>query len=161
MTSKPVELKKENFTIQIKYSPEAVEKKLIKFITKSGDEIVISAEEMISILVSQVNSETLSPTFVETDKINVVEVERQIKCVLDKDYKKGQEININYIHPYAVEFALIEEAYKIARIKKDIPVFTLTKEYLDEVRKKLKPEMKSFVQRVYEGYKNLKIDKTP
>jgi len=42
---KPVEMKKEKFTLQVNYSDEAVEKKLMKFITPSGDEFEISAEE--------------------------------------------------------------------------------------------------------------------
>ena len=155
------ELKKDNYTVAIKYSPEAIEKKLMKFTTKSGDSFEVSAEEMITMLVGGVNTETLAPAFVESDKINVVEVGRQIQCVLDKDYKKGQKININYAHPYPVEFALVEEAYKIAAIKMDVPVFVLTKEYLEEVRKKIKPQMNNFVEKFYKSYKNLKVDKNP
>jgi hypothetical protein len=157
MTSQPLELKKEGYRAQVKYSPEATEKKLIKFITKSGDEFEISAEEIISMIVGGVNADTLSPVFVETDKINVVIVGRQIQCVLDKDYKKGQVININYTHPYPVEFALVEEAYKIAQIKKDVPALSLTKEYLDDVKRKIKPQSEKFLKKFYESFKNLKI----
>lgn len=154
---KPIELKKENYTIQVNYSPEAKEKKLMKFISKSGDEFVISAEEMTSILVGQVNSETLEATFVESDKINVVEVGRQLACVLDKDMKKGDKININYTHPYPLEFALIEEAYKIAKIDEKVPRFEITKEYLDEVKKKLKPEQTDYINKFYKSFKQIKV----
>ena len=153
---KPVQLKKDNYTIQVNYSPEAKAKKLMKFITKSGDEFEISAEEMSSILIGQVNQNTLEATFVESDKINVVEVGRQLKCVLDKDMKKGQEININYTHPYPLEFALIEEAYKIAKINKDVPVYVLTKEFLDEFQKKLKPDMTEYINKFYKSFKQVK-----
>ena len=155
MSNQPIELKKEKYTVQVKYSPEAVEKKLMKFITPSGDEFEISAEEMVSMLVNQVNNETLSATFVETDRINVVEVGRQIQCVLDKDYAKGQTININYNHPYPVEFALIEQAMGIAKINEDVPAFTLTKEYLDEVQKKITPKQENFIKKFYQSFKNL------
>ena len=153
--NQPVELKKDDYTIQIKYSDEAVEKKLMKFISKSGDEFVISAEELASMLVSQVNSETLAATFVETDRVNVVEVGRQIQCVLNKDFKAGEVININYTHPYPIEFALIEEAAKYAKINMDAPAFTLTAEYIEEVKKKIKPEMEKYIETFYKSFKHL------
>lgn len=153
----PIELKKEKFTVQIKYSDEAVEKKLMKFITPNGDEFEISADEMISMLIGQVNQEVLDATFVEMDKINVVEVGRQIRVKLTEDLKSGQEININYKHPYPVEFALIEQAMGIAKINEDVPAFTLTKEYLDEVRKKITPKQENFIKKFYRSFKNLKF----
>lgn len=157
MSKKPVELKKENYTIQVGYSEEANKKKLMKFIPVDNKPFEISAEEMSSILVSQVNSETLEATFVESDKINVVEVGRQLQCVLDKDMKKGEKININYTHPYPIEFALIEEAYKIAKIDESIPKVMLTKEYINEVKAKLKPEMTDYINKFYKSFKNLNI----
>jgi len=152
-----VELKQKDYTIQVKYSPEAEEKKLMKFISKSGDEFEISAEEMISFLVEQVNTDTLSPTFVEMTKVNVVEVGRQLKCVLDRDFKKGEEININYTHPYPLEFALIEEGYKIAKIDMTVPRTEITKEYLDEVKKKITPKMEEYMKKFYKSFKQLDI----
>lgn len=151
----PVQLKKDDYTIQVNYSPEAIEKKLMKFISKSGDEFVISADEMSSVLIGQVNSELLSATFVESDRVNVVEVLRQFKFKANRNIKKGEEIRLDYKHPYPVEFALIEEAMKIAKINMDVPVFTLTKEYLDEVRTKITPEQEKFINRFYKFFKNL------
>jgi hypothetical protein len=156
MANKPVELKKKDFTIQVGYSKDAIKNKMMKFISKSGDEFEISAEEMSSILVSQVNSNTLEATFVESDRINVVEVGRQLECVLEEDMKKGQKIRMNYTHPYPVEFALIEEAYKIAKIDESIPRITITKEYLDDVRAKIKPEMREYSESFYKSFKNIK-----
>lgn len=157
MSNKPIKLKKDDYSIEIKYSEEAVEKKLIKIISKSGDEIIFSADEMISILVSQVNTETLEPTFVDMERINVVEVGRQLKCVLDRDFKKGEEININYTHPYPLEFALIEEMYKIAKVDPGIKVFELTAEFIKETKEKIKPEMDKYVKKFYDSFKQLKI----
>ena len=155
--SRAVQLKRDDYTIQLKYSDEARKKKLMKFISKSGDEFVISAEEMISFLVNQVNMDTLEPTFVEMNKVNVVEVGRQLKCKLDKDMKAGQEININYTHPYPLEFAIIEEAYKIAKIEPKVKVFELTKEFIEEVKAKIKPEQKEYVENFYKTFKQVKI----
>jgi hypothetical protein len=150
-----VEMKKEKYTIQVNYSDEAIEKKLMKFITPSGDEFEISADEMSTILVGQVNSEQLAATFVETDRVNVVEVTRQIRVRASRDIKKGEEIRLEYKHPYPVEFALIEEAMKIAKINKDVKVFELTKEYLDAVRMKITPHQEKYVNFFYKFFKNL------
>ena len=154
---KPRQIVKENYKVQIGYSEEAEEKKLLKFISKSGDEFEISAEELSSMLIGGVNSDTLEATFVETDRINVVEVTRQLECVLDKDMKKGEKININYKHPYPIEFAVVEQAYGIAKVNMDVPVFTLTKEYIDKVRTKIKPIQERFLRKFYSGFKNLKL----
>jgi len=155
----PKEIKRKKYTVQIGYSKKAKEKKLLKFISKSGDEFEISAEELSSMLIGGVNSDTLEATFVSIDKINVVEVGRQLECVLDKDMKKGDKININYKHPYPVEFAVIEQAYGIAKINMDVPVFTLTKEYINKARTMVKPEQKNFLQKFYSSFKNLNLNK--
>lgn len=152
---KPVELKKEKYTLQVNYSPDAIEKKLMKFITPSGDEFEISAEEMSTILVGQVNSELIEATFVESDRVNVVEVTRQLAVRLKRDLKKGDVVRMEYKHPYPVEFALIEKAMGIANINMDVPRTILTKEYLDEVMAKTTPEQKRFVQKFYEFFKGL------
>ncbi len=109
----PVEMKKEKYTIQVNYSEDAIEKKMMKFIT------------------------------------------RQIRCRAARDIKKGDEIRLEYKHPYPVEFALIEEAMKIAKINKDVKVFELTKEYLDAVRLKIKPVQEKFINHFYKFFKNL------
>lgn len=152
-------LSKEKFDIEVKYSDEAVEKKLVKFTVKEGNEIVLSADEILSILVGQVNSETLSAAFVESEKVNVVEVVRQIQCVLDRDYKMGEVININYGHPYPIEFALIEEVWKIAKIKKDAPVTVLTDRMIEDVRKQIKPQQVEFLRKFYKSFKNINTNK--
>ncbi len=149
------EIKKENYKVQIGYSEEAKKKKLLKFISKSGDEFEVSAEELSSMIIGGVNQETLEATFVEANKINVVEVGRQLECVLENDMKKGDKFNLNYVHPYPLEFAVIEEVMGIAKINMDVPAFTLTKEYIEEARKNIKPEQKNFIKKFYESFKNL------
>lgn len=156
MSKKAVELKREKFTIMVNYSQEAIDKKLMKFVTaRSGDEFEISAEEMSSILIGQVNSELVEATFVESDRVNVVEVTRQIRVRADRDIKAGEEIRLDYCHPYPVEFALIEEAMNIAKINKDVPAFTLTAEYIKDVKSKITPEQRRFVDLVWKFFKDL------
>jgi hypothetical protein len=113
---------------------------------------------MASVLVGQVNTETIEATFIDSEKINVVEVGRQLQCVLDKDMKKGEVININYTHPYPIEFALIEEAMKIAKIDGSVQRFELTKEFIEKAKSQIKPEMTNFIKKFYKSFKNLKIN---
>lgn len=157
--NKAVRLERPNYAVEVKYSPEAIEKKLMKFITPLGESFEISAEEMISMLVGQVNTETLAPAFVDSQKIDVVEVGRQLECVLDKDMKKGEKIRINYFHPFPIEFALIEEVYKTAKINKDVKVFELTDQYIEVVKEKIKPEMREYLNKFYKSFSHLSNEK--
>lgn len=156
MSKKAVELKKDKYTIQVNYSEDAEKGKLMKFITPSGDEFEISADEMATILIGQVNSDLVEATFVESDRVNVVEVTRQIRARADRDIKKGEEIRLDYTHPYPVEFALIEEAANLAKINMDVPAFTLTHKYIQDVRLKITPQQHRFVDLIYKFFKNLK-----
>lgn len=157
MNNKGKILKQKGYTVEVRYSEEAIKNKLMKFTVTDGNSFEIKADDIISMLVGGVNMDTLSPTFVDTTKVNVVEVGRQLQCVLDKDMKKGEKININYSHPYPIEFALLEEAYKIAKIDEKIPRIEITKEYLDEVKSKLKPEMSEYINHFYKSFKNIKV----
>lgn len=156
LEKKPVELKKEKFTLQVNYSPEATEKKLMKFITPSGDEFEISASEMSTILIGQVNSDLIEATFVESDRINVVDVTRQIRVRADRDITAGEEIRLDYTHPHPIEFAIIEEAAKVAKIRMDVPVRELTVEYIQAVKEKITPKQRKFVDMFLKFYKNLR-----
>lgn len=141
--------------MHVNYSPEAIEKKLMKFITPSGDEFEISADEMATILVGQVNSELVEATFVESDRVNVVEVTRQIRVRADRDISKGEEIRLEYRHPYPIEFALIEQSMNFAKINMDVPVFELTVEYMNSVRDRTTPDQRRFVEKFYKFFKDI------
>ena len=160
MEKKPVELKKEKYTIQVNYSEDAIAKKLMKFITPGGEEFEISAEEMATILIGQVNSNVVEATFVESDRVNVVEVTRQIRVRADRDIRKGEEIRIDYTHPYPIEFALIEEAAKLAIVNKDVPVRELTVEYINSVKDRITPKQRKFSELVWKFFKDLKPGKS-
>lgn len=143
------------FKIQANYSPEAIEKKMLKFLTPSGDEFEISGDELASIMMSVVNSDLIAATFVESEGVNVVDVTRQIRGLADRDIAKGEEIRIDYTHPYPLEFAIIEEAAKIATIKKDVPMRYLTAEYIKDVEKKITPKQRKFADLFYKFFKGL------
>jgi hypothetical protein len=152
--SKAKELKTEKYTIQVNYSDEAKEKKLMKFIPVDG-EFEISAEDMISFLVNQVSMKELEPTFVDTEKINIVSVHRQIKANLNRDYKKGEEIRMEYVHPYPLEYALLEQIYGIASLEEGVKYLELTNEKIEEIKKKITPEMEEFTKNFYKSIKGL------
>lgn len=144
LEKKPVKMEKENYTIEVNYSAEAIEKKLMRFIPKDGEPFEISAHEMSTILIGQVNSDLVSATFVESDRVNVVDVTRQIVGRADRDIAKGEEIRIDYTHPYPIEFAIIEEAAKVAKIRMDVPRYELTVDYINEVKAKITPQQNKF-----------------
>lgn len=156
---KGIILKQPKYTLEVKYSDEAIAKKLMKFTAVGGGPFEISAEEMISILVNQVNTETLAPAFVDMEKVNVVQVMRQIKAVTNNDVKKGQEIIMTYYHPYPLEYAILEEAYKIASIKMMGGRLELTKEFIDGVKKELQPGMEDFTKKFYKNFRQIDLEK--
>lgn len=161
LEKKPVELKKEKYTIRVNYSEDAIAKKLMKFITPGGEEFEISAEEMSTILIGQVNSDLVEATFVESDRVNVVDVTRQIRARADRDIKMGEEIRLDYTHPYPIEFAIIEEAAKLAKINMDTPRYELTMDYINAVKAKTTPKQRKFVELVYKFFKNLRGTASP
>ena len=157
LEKKPVKLEKETYRIEVNYSPEAIKKKLMRFTSKMEDgEFVISAEEMATILIGQVNSELIEATFVESDRVNVVEVTRQIRVRLDRDFKAGEEIRLDYVHPYPLEFALIEEAAKLAKVNLDVPALVLSAEYIKSVKDRTTPQQRKFVDLIYKFFKDLR-----
>lgn len=159
--NKAKELKTENYSIQINYSDEAVAKKLMKFIPVDGKEFEISAEEMISMLVNQVSMKELEPTFVDSEKIQIVSVHRQIKAKLTKDFKAGEEIRIDYIHPYPLEYAILEKIYGYASIEEGAKFIELTNEHIEEIKKKIKPEMEEYTKKFYSSIKGLNSGSKP
>lgn len=161
MAKQAKRLDTETYSLEINYTPEAVSKKLIKFIPKDGKEFEISAEDMISFLANQVNMHTLEPTFVDTEKINMCIVSRQIEIDVNRDVKKGEKVRVGYSHPYPLEFGLLEEVYKIAKVEMAEKGFELTKEFIDATREKITPEMEEFTKKFYEGHKGLNLGDEP
>lgn len=159
MSKEAVKMVKEGYELHVNYDEESIEKKLMKFVPVGGEPFIISAEEMMSILVGQVNAEQLSAAFVESDRIQVVDVMRQIKVRADRDIKKGEEIRLDYYHPYPLEFAVIEEAAKLAKIQMDVPLMTLTVDYINAAKGKTLPEQKRYIDFFYKFFKDLRTNR--
>lgn len=159
MSKKAVKMVKDGYELHVNYDEESTEKKLMKFVPVGGEPFTISAEEMMSILVGQVNAEQLSAAFVESDRIEVVDVMRQVKVRADRNIKKGEIIRLDYYHPYPLEFAVIEEAAKLAKIQMDVPLMTLTVDYINAAKGKTLPEQKRFIDFFYKFFKDLKTNR--
>lgn len=159
LEKKAVEKQFDGFKVQANYSPEAIKEKTLKFITPSGDTFEIKGDELATIMMGTVNSELIEAMFVESEKVNVVEVMRQVKVRADRDIKKGEEIRLEYTHPYPVEFALIEEAAKLAKIQMDVPMMELSVEYINATKEKITPKMRKFSDLFWSFFKNLKTNR--
>lgn len=150
---------KGDYKVSVKYSDEAIEKKLMKFETPSGESFEISVEHMIELVSHYVNGSDLAPMFVDNERIKIVYVTRNMKFKLDKDFKAGEEIVVAYEHPYPLEFAIIEEAFNIALIKPDKMGFMVTPEILAEVKRRTPQDSKKFIEKFYQSNQNLDMKK--
>jgi len=144
-----------DYTVEIKHTPEAIKKRLIKFTSTKKDGFEISADKLIELLSHYVNSDELAPAFVDTERINVVYVTRNIAATLERDFKAGETVHLAYEHPYPLEFALIEEAFNIAKIDKDREGFVVTPELIKKTKKQTPKSCLNFVKKFYESFKNL------
>ncbi len=76
-------------------------------------------------------------------------------ATLERDFKAGETIHLAYEHPYPLEFALIEEAFNIAKIDKDREGFVVTPELIKKTKKQTPKSCLNFVKKFYESFKNL------
>ena len=150
---------KGDYKVSVKYSDEAIEKKLMKFETPSGDSFEISVEHMIELVSHYVNGSDLAPMFVDNERIKIVYVTRNMKFKLEKDFKAGEEIIVAYEHPYPLEFAILEEAFNIALIKPEKMGFIVTPEIIAEVKRRIPQDSKKFIEKLYQSNENLNLNK--
>ncbi len=148
---------KGDYKVSVKYSDKAIEEKLMKFETPNGDSFEISVPHMIELVSHYVNGSDLAPMFVDNERIKIVYVTRNMKFKLEKDFKAGEEIVVAYEHPYPLEFAIIEEAFNLALIKKEKMGFMVTPEILAEVKRRTPQDSKKFIEKFYQSNQNLKL----
>lgn len=150
--------KKEDYSVSIKYNKKAIDKKLVKFSFTGKKDFEISVDSLIELITQYVNSKDLGPLFVDTEKINIVYVKRQMKARLDRDFKAGEEISLEYSHPYPLEFALIEEGFKIAKVENEKGMIEITPEVIKKAMdSKNKKENDGFLKKFYQTFKNITL----
>ncbi len=143
---------KDNYTVELKYSNEAIEKKLIKFTVNEGTSFEISVDDIVELVAMGANKTKLQPMFVDTEQIDMVYVKRQLHGKASKAIAVGDDISLDYVHPYPLEFALLEEAYNIAAIDMEVPRVPLTMEYIKSIKEKIKPQTEDFLKASYRSF---------
>lgn len=112
---------KRDYSVEIKYSEEAREKKLIRFTAKRKNRsFEISLDEFINLVMIHLNKEYVPMLQTVQESVEMVEAIRTLNFKCTKDFKEGEEMSIQYIQPMPLEFAIAEEAYKMAKMQGDI-----------------------------------------
>lgn len=139
----------DDLSIFVNYSKEAKEKELIKLVPKNGNEVVISADDILSIVASQLKKKELAVALTTADitEIPMIETMRPLDVTLEKDFKKGDRIQFLFPHMYPYFLAVAEEAYKLCETRGEIKI--ITKEAYDEVAGTLIEKNKPFIEAMY------------
>lgn len=134
-----------NVTIEIKYSKDATEKGLLKFVP-TKKEFEISADDLLSIIRDNFAEKDLAIALTDTtiNKIFMVDVIRQFNFEALQDYKKGDVVSIKAFQPYPYVLAALEEAYNKCKISGEVEAIDVSK--FEESLKELKTRNEDFVK---------------
>lgn len=118
---KPFKIDHDGVTIEANYSLTSKEKELIRF-SKNGIKFEISSDSLLGLITNQFKKKSFALTLADSDMIEIpmVETIRQVSFEADKDYKKGErvDIRVGQITPYVL--AAIEQAYNTCVINGDL-----------------------------------------
>lgn len=143
---------KPDYSVMIRYSKKAEDGKLIKIIPKKGKPIEISTKDLVSLLAEHVNFDILAPAFVESKKINMIRVTRNVTLVPNSDIKAGQTVHIPFTHMVPIEFAIAEEAIGVALIGDKVKEIN-SKEYA-EAKLRVDAGVENYTQEQYRSMLN-------
>lgn len=111
----------DTYRIDINYSPEAVEKELIKITIKEGDSIELPANSLLGAITSFIKNKdlalALSSKELEMKSVAMCDITRTFNFTATKDIKEGEQFSFNVSQKYPYFLALLEEGYKIAHIE--------------------------------------------
>lgn len=140
----------EKYRIEIKYSPEAVEKELIKIKLKDSDTVEFSSGQLIEIISKNLKNKemalALSEYELETKTISTINVVRTFEFVANQDYKKGDKVAFNFEQPYPFFIALLEEAYGLAKTKGE--VVSVPMSIMDEAKESMMKKNKDLAEAI-------------
>lgn len=139
----------DDLAIFVNYSQEAKDQELIKLVPKHGNEVVISADDILAIVASQLKKKELAVALTTADitEIPMIETMRPLDVTLEKDFKKGDRIQFLFPHMYPYFLAVAEEAYKLCETRGEIKI--ISKEAYDEVAETLIEKNKPFIEAMY------------
>lgn len=142
---------KRDYSVELKYSDEAKEKKLIKFTAlRRNREFVISLDEITKLIMLHLNKEYIPMLEVKNECVDMIIVERSITGKCSRDYKEGELISFNYEQPMPVEMAIAEEAYNICKLGEDI--VKVPAENLSKAQEELNARQKQYLEFTHKEY---------
>jgi len=141
--------KYEKFDVVIKYSEDAKEKELIKFVVEDK-EVVISADEILNIIREQFNQKEMALALSTTDInfIPAIETAIPISYIANKDIKQGERVQ--FFAPFTIPLGMarVMEANRLCIIKgKEVKL--IPKEEYEETAKTLEDASKEFVEKYW------------
>jgi len=145
-------LQMEKYDVVINHTKKARENKLLKFTDKKGKKLVeIGVEDLIPIIIENFTVEHMYALSADVKQVDMVEVERVIEGMCEKDFSKGDNISFTYRHMMPIEFAVAERALQISDItgRETTPV---TKEELDEAAKSISTGIQDFTEQAYASF---------
>lgn len=140
---------KPDYSVLVRYSKNAIENNLIKFIPKKGEPFEVQLGEMIDLLSKFVSSEVLAPTLMDNKVVNMIKVQRALQFVPNKDIKAGELVNIPFEHMMPVEYAIAEEALGVSRMTDSVK--TLNHKQLAQAEKRVNDAVMEFSKASYES----------
>lgn len=146
---KGVKFEQNNYTVEIKYSQEAVEKELIRIIPKDG-EIVISADDIIKLIVDNFRNKELAYALSTTDTnfVPSVEVAIPIHFNANRDIKQGDLVSFYAPFILPIGLALGMEAYQLCK-DEGRDVLQIPRKEFEESAKTLKEKSMKFVEEYF------------
>ena len=142
---------KRDYSVELKYSDEAKEKKLIKFTAlRRNREFVISLDEITRLIMLHLNKDYIPMLEVVNECVDMVITERSISGVCSRDFKEGETISFNFEQPMPVEMAVAEQAFNICRINGD--VVKVPAENLLKAETELSARQKQYLEFAHKEY---------
>lgn len=138
---------KKDYSVLVKYSDKSHKKNLVKFIPKSKQPFEISVGELIELVAKYVNMDVLAPMLMESRKIDMVKMQRQMRVRFDRDFKAGEEVVIPFEHMHPIEFAIAEEAVGVAGISDKVK--TINKKEFEAAKERVNDKIMEFTRTVH------------
>lgn len=140
---------KPDYSVLVRYSKNAIENNLIKFVTKKGETFEVQLGEMIDLLSKFVSSDVLAPTLMDNKVVNMIKVQRALQFIPNKDIKAGELVNIPFEHMMPVEYAIAEEALGVSKMTDEIK--TINHKQLAQAERRVDDAVREFSKAAYES----------
>ena len=141
--------KKPNYSVEIKYSENAIKNNLIKFIPKQGKAFEVPVGDLIALLAKHVSTEILAPVLMDSKLVNMIKVQRAVTLQTSRDIAAGETLYIPFEHMMPLEYAIAEEALGVSQISDKVK--TINQKQLLLAKKRVTKEVENFSKSAYES----------